>query len=63
MSEELEALRAENARLREALEKARDTFQRYGDLHNAKNTPDGHQKAAVNYALALEMDEALREQP
>lgn len=49
-------LREENARLREAVEKARMTFNRYGDLHAAK--PD-EAKAARNYELADEMDRAL----
>ncbi len=46
----------ENARLREAVEKARLTFNRYGDLHAAK--PD-EAKATANYKLADEMDRAL----
>jgi len=41
----------------EALEKARDTFRHYGDLHAAK--PD-EVKAKRNYDLADEMDAALK---
>ena len=39
-----------------ALEKARDTFRHYGDLHAAKPDMD---KAGRNYALAVEMQEAI----
>lgn len=53
---EASGLVEENARLREAVEKARLTFNRYGDLHAAK--PD-EAKAARNYELADEMDRAL----
>lgn len=41
-----------------ALEKGRDTFVHYGDLHAAKPDPV---KASRNYALACEMDTALAE--
>ena len=45
----------------EALEKSRDTFRRYGDLHSAKATRDADQKAAVNWALSMDMDETISE--
>ena len=47
--------------LAEALEKAGSTFQYYGDLHKAKGTKEADQKAAYNYALAMDMEEALQQ--
>lgn len=52
----ISALEAENARLRDAVIKARDTFSNYGDLHAAK--PDTV-KAQRNYDLRDEMATAL----
>lgn len=40
------------------LRKARDTFQRYGDNHLAKDPPQ-HGKAEVNYSMVREINEAL----
>lgn len=40
------------AEWREALQEAHDTFQRYADLHRAKDTRDGHEKAKLNQKLA-----------
>mgnify|MGYP000311188419 CR=1 FL=1 len=40
------------------LRKARDTFQRYGDHHCAKNPPQTD-KAAVNYAMVAEINTTL----
>lgn len=37
---------------REAMQKAHDTFQRYADLHQAKGTHDGYEKAKANQKLA-----------
>ena len=37
---------------REAMQEAHDTFQRYADLHRAKDTRDSHEKANVNQKLA-----------
>lgn len=37
---------------RVALQEAHGTFQRYADLHRAKDTPDGHEKAKANQKLA-----------
>lgn len=41
-----------------ALRNARDTFQRYGDQHAAKEPPQPH-KAQVNYAMVAEINDAL----
>ena len=43
-----------------ALKNARDTFQSYGDQHAAKDPPQPH-KAAVNYAMVAQINEALLE--
>ena len=40
------------AEWREAMQEAHDTFQRYADLHWAKDTRDSHEKAKVNQKLA-----------
>ena len=40
------------AEWREAMQEAHDTFQRYADLHRAKDTRDGHEKAKLNQKLA-----------
>jgi hypothetical protein len=37
---------------REAMQEAHDTFQRYADLHQAKGTHDGYEKAKANQKLA-----------
>lgn len=37
---------------RKALQEAHDTFQRYADLHQAKGTHDGYEKAKANQKLA-----------
>lgn len=57
---ERDRLAAENARLREAVALARDTFGHYGNLHAAK--PD-NEKAERNYALRNQMVTALRTAP
>ena len=49
--------------LEAAVTKARDVFKHYGDLHNKKGHAEGSQKAAVNWAYAMEMDEALENKP
>lgn len=61
---EVEALRAENAKLRAAVIEARDTFHCYAETHRAKATRPGTgwesgRKAAANEALADRMDAAL----
>lgn len=55
---EIEELREDVHKREVAIKLARDTFQRYGDLHAAK--PDDH-KATANYLLAAKMEEALTE--
>ncbi len=45
---EVAALKAENARLRAALEKCESWFWEYEANHLAKGTPDGDRKAATN---------------
>lgn len=47
------------APLVEAVEKARDTFRRYAEMHFAKGSADGDEKGSVNSALALQMEYAL----
>jgi hypothetical protein len=46
--------------LRASVAEARDTFQKYAELHRAKGTPEGNAKAAANAELAARMDAALR---
>jgi hypothetical protein len=50
---------AQAARLREVVEKARDTFHEYAKLHSDKRTDDGDVKALRNHRLAQEMEAAL----
>lgn len=47
-------------RMQQAVLLAADTFDRYADLHRAKETPDGLSKAETNAALARQMRSALR---
>jgi len=53
-------LEAENARLREALEKARDQFAFYAEHHNAKGATE---KATSNQQFVDMCREALRHDP
>lgn len=48
---------------RKALQEAHDTFQRYADLHRAKDTPDGHEKAKANQKLANKLYALLQSAP
>jgi hypothetical protein len=48
-------------RLRAAVQTAARTFDHYADLHRAKGTPDGTEKAETNRLLAVEMRGALRQ--
>lgn len=45
--------------MRLALEKARDTFRHYAELHRAKGTLSGDEKAAANEDMARLMADAL----
>lgn len=42
-----------------ALRTAATTFRRYAELHQAKGTPEGAEKAKANAALAEQMEAAL----
>lgn len=42
-----------------ALRTAATTFRRYAELHQAKGTPEGVEKAKANAALAEQMEAAL----
>jgi hypothetical protein len=44
-----------------ALKKAAAQFEFYAESHQAKQTPDGDQKAATNAALAAEMRAVIRQ--
>jgi hypothetical protein len=46
--DEIERLRADNARLTAGLEHAESVFLRYAEMHDAKGTPDGRTKADAN---------------
>lgn len=56
---ELADAQAKLVTAREALGKARGTFEHYGSLHSAKQTIDGDQKSLANYALAMRMAAAI----
>lgn len=43
----------------EALSLAAETFQKYAELHAAKNTPEGDEKAASNRLLSEKMTVAI----
>lgn len=45
--------------LREATEKARAKFYEYGELHDAKKTAEGNQKALANYKMAAACQAAI----
>jgi hypothetical protein len=53
------ATEAINAKLREAVTEARDTFNRYADLHKAKHTQEALAKAMFKRDLAKKMQSAL----
>lgn len=58
---QLSAAIGERDRLRKAVETARDTFTRYGDLHADKRpaTEETKEKADINHMLAQRMADAL----
>ena len=58
-----EAAEAELARIRNVLETCRATFMRYGELHEAKKTPEASEKALANYKLAVMCQAALNLAP
>lgn len=60
----LAALRSQPAgewlpEVRDALVKPESALQHYADLHKAKATKGGDQKAAINLALSMDMGEAM----
>lgn len=53
------ALIAASPELLEALTKCRDVFMRYAELHAAKGTPEGVEKAKANHDLATMCEAAI----
>jgi hypothetical protein len=54
-----ELQRCEIQYLQGRVAEARDAFWRYGEIHAAKNTPEGDSKAQANFSLASRMNMAL----
>lgn len=63
MAAELEAAQAALKEAREALQECRDQFHLYSQLHYAKGTVDGNEKAGINVAKAQMCTEALSKLP
>jgi len=59
----VEALAADNARLRKAVDRAAFIFATYAAVHRGKNTEGAEAKAASNEALAEEMRAAITPEP
>lgn len=60
-AEQIERLLAEKERLRAALMQCRSQFAIYAQLHAAKGTPDGEQKARTNEQFAVMCSAALEQ--
>lgn len=57
---EIKILRLQRDALREVAVRAAETFRAYEELHSAKHTPEGDQKAASNRNLALSIENLLK---